>query len=158
MPAGSVDWDGLLAEYQLGVPDPARRAQWAAQHGQSRGACPDEVRAVIQVLAQRLAWWLEQVVEGDPDDSAGQSRLHQLRARQRRLVEEATDTYEAAVLPARPAALGGIFAAANRTASPSHPAKQRQHAQLIFKCNHCGAPQQGITEFVCAYCRRPLFG
>jgi hypothetical protein len=161
-PASSEAWDALLKRAHL-TPDaqPARLDRYR-ELKLTRGALPEEFRAAIQVTARKAASELADIQEADPDGTGHQgqwaSRHGVLRARLAGLVDREGAAYDALLRPKKPGGgMGGVFARARATSSLQTWVVGDWARHVTLSCISCGAPQEVELEFLCHYCRNPLF-
>lgn len=161
-PASLDAWDALLKKAHL-VPQPlAVRLQRYQALALTRGALPDEFRAAVQVVARKAAGRLAEIRTDDPrgtgHDGPWASRCGLLGARLVGLVEREGAAYDALLRPPRPGGgLGGVFARARATSALDPWKVGKWSSSVTLACVSCGAPQEVELEFLCHYCRNPLF-
>jgi hypothetical protein len=157
---GGPAWAGVLERFGIEGAPPDRRGAVAASRGQSRGAFPEEVEAVLLALSHLASVTLRQMQAMAATQPHAQARLQSLVGRVSTLATDQRRAYEDLLRP-RPvvgAGVAGIFANARATAQldPWRSCKYDDH--LTLSCPGCGAPQQAHLVFDCRFCGSSLFG
>jgi hypothetical protein len=157
---GGPAWAGVLERFGIEGAPPDRRGAVAASRGQTRGAFPEEVEAVLLALSHLASVTLRQMQTMAAEEPHAQARLQSLVGRVSTLATDQRRAYEDLLRP-RPvvgAGVAGIFANARATAQldPWRSCKYDDH--LTLSCPGCGAPQQAHLVFDCRFCGSSLFG
>ncbi len=153
-PGGGQPWDGVLAHYGFAPRDPQSRLDTARDLGMTRGAIPDEVKSVLEGLAQ---WAQEQLSEIARTPYAVDDPEHmRLVGRVAGIAFYEVERYRAQVVPAKTPSVGSIFANASSTAKDAPWANASVQRVIAFACRNCGAPQERAMDFKCRYCRQPM--
>jgi len=155
-------WDALLEKAHLKPAEMPVRLQRYRALKLTHGALPEELRAVAQTIARQSVGRLTAIIEADPDGTGhhGQwaSRCGLLRSQLVGLVDREGAAYDAALRPKKPGGgLGGVFARARSTTAIDPWSGVKWDRAVTLSCVSCGAPQEVELEFLCHYCRNPLF-
>lgn len=159
---GGPVWDGVLGRFGIAGAPADRRGALAAGRGQTRGALPEEVEAVLLSLSH-MAWATLQGLHalGEPSGRSDlAARLSGLANQVSTLAVVQRRAYEDLLRP-KPvvgAGVAAIFANARATAQLNPWGHLKYDDQLTLACPGCGAPQQVELQFDCRFCGGSLFG
>lgn len=156
------DWQEVVAHFGLPARSNAERAQLAGQAGHTRGAVPDELEAVLGVLARQAMHVLHGMghafgpqLAHDPE---AQARHRELISHVQAMPAEQRRAYADEAKPKTGTGIAGLFANAAATAKITPWANISYDSHFTLACPGCGSPQRKRLIFNCEYCGASLFG